>query len=532
MTSTTSPLGRRALVGGVGLGTAAAITPLAAEALAPGKGKGKRGGKGGDKDKGASRTLLPKADRHLVTRFSFGLTPELARDVRRRGGAEAWFERQLKPSKINDGRAEAAERWWPSLRLGPGSLWSRQVSGVEAGYEVMDDYVRATLLRRVFSERQVLEVMAAFWENHLHVPAIGDPHFTFRADYGRVIRKHALGRFDEMLLDATTHPANLMYFAADRSTKEHPNENLGRELLELHTVGVGSYTERDVRDSARILTGWTVDREAWRALYLYDTHYRGRVQVKGFKDRNRGADGRKVTREYLKHLAHHPDTARHLATKLAVKFVSDDPPASLVRQLAKVYLDNDTAIVPVLRALVASKAFARAEGAKVRDAGEDVVATLRVLAPTISQPPTGEAYGDSNVAALLWQTRQIGPAPHTWSPPDGAPIDNAGWSSPSRILGSMATHYGMAGGWNGGEDIRFREPVSWLPRPQLLFSEYVEHMSMRILHRPATGTLMLACKRATGYEADEPVDVDHPLADWMFPRFLATFLDSPAHFTR
>ena len=96
----------------------------------------------------------------------------------------------------------------------------------------------------------------------------------------------------------------------------------------------------------------------------------------------------------------------------------------------------------------------------------------------------------------------------------------------------MATHYGMAGGWSGGEDIIFRKPVSWLPKPQLRFDEYVDFMSERVLHRPATGTLMLACKRATGYEADEPIDVDHPLADWMFPRFLATFLDSPDHFTR
>ncbi|WP_248583008.1 DUF1800 domain-containing protein [Nocardioides sp. InS609-2] len=521
MSSATSPLGRRALVG-AGLGTAAVLSPFlspAADALKPRRRRSKQ-------------KLLSKQDRHLVTRFSFGLTPELARDVRRRGGAEAWFERQLKPSKIRDGKAEAVAAWWPSLRLGPGTLWQRQITDVEAGYQVMNDYVRAVLLRNVHSERQVLEVMTSFWENHLHVPAVGDPHFTYRADYGRVIRKHALGRFDEMLLDATTHPANLMYFAADRATKEHPNENLGRELLELHTVGVGNYTERDVVDSARILTGWTVDREAWKALYLYDTHYRGRVKVKGFKDKNNKADGKSVTRDYLKHLAHHPDTARHLATKLAIKFVSDDPPASLVRQLARVYLENDTAIAPVLRALVASKAFKKAEGKKVRDAGEDVVATLRVLAPTINKPPTGDAYDDSGVAALLWQTSQIGPPPHTWSPPDGAPIDNDGWSSPSRLLGSMSTHYGMAGGWSGGDDIVFREPVSWLPKPQLRFDEYVDFMSERILHRPATGTLMLACKRATGYEADEPIDVDHPLADWMFPRFLATFLDSPDHFTR
>ena len=110
----------------------------------------------------------------------------------------------------------------------------------------MDDYARWVLMRRMTSKRQLLEVMTEFWENHLHVAAVRRRAVQHRVDYGNTIRKHALGRFDEMLLATTTHPAMLIYLDAAESTKEHPNENLGRELLELHTVGAGNYSEKDV----------------------------------------------------------------------------------------------------------------------------------------------------------------------------------------------------------------------------------------------------------------------------------------------
>ena len=314
--------------------------------------------------------LLSRQDRHLASRFSYGVTPDLARDVRKAGGARSWFERQLKPNSIKDKKAGRLQAWWPSLKRGPKELWERQITGVEGGWEVMNNYARWSMMRRMVSKRQVFEVMAEFWENHLHVPALGDAQFTHRVDYGNQIREHALGRFDEMLLATSTHPAMLIYLDAAESTKEHPNENLGRELLELHTVGEGSYGEKDVKGSARILTGWSVDMwETWRPEYHEDDHYLGTVKVKGFKDKNRKANGKRLTADYLRYLAHHPDTAEHLATKLCEKFIGDKASKSLVKKLAKVYLDNDTAIVPVLRALVDSDQFRHSIDDKVRDPG-------------------------------------------------------------------------------------------------------------------------------------------------------------------
>jgi uncharacterized protein (DUF1800 family) len=270
-----------------------------------------------------------------VTRFSYGLNPTLAHQVRKAGGGHAWFERQLRPSTIADGDAAKVDTWWPELRFSPTKLWQRQIQQVQGGWEVMANYQRRALQRRLRTNRPVLEMMSEFWENHLNVPVNGDAQFTYRAAYGDMIRKHALGRFSDLLVHAITHPAMLIYLDQATSTKAHPNENLGRELLECHTVGRGHYTEDHVKASARILTGYTVDMwDTWQALYNPEEHWRGTVKVMGFKDSNKKKDGQKLTRRYLDYLAHHPDTARRIAWKLATKFVRDDPSSALVGHLA------------------------------------------------------------------------------------------------------------------------------------------------------------------------------------------------------
>ena len=144
--------------------------------------------------------------------------------------------------------------------------------------------------------------------------------------------------------------------------------------------------------------------ETWQALYDPEEHWRGTVKVMGFRDRNRKKDGRKLTRAYLEYLAQHPATARRIAYKLAVKFVRDEPSAALVNHLAKVYRKHDTEIAPVLRALVGSREFQRSAGAKVRDPGEDIVASYRALGIRMDKP----ASEDAGVNALLWQAGSSG----------------------------------------------------------------------------------------------------------------------------
>jgi uncharacterized protein (DUF1800 family) len=472
--------------------------------------------------------LLTPSQRHLVTRFGYGVDAALARDVVRAGGAQEWFERQLtRPGSFPDSSADAVRRWWPDLDRKPADLWQRQVQEVRGGWEVMADYGRWLLVRRIRTRRPVLEKMTEFWEAMLHVPVSGDAQFTWRVDYGDTIRKHALGRFDEMLVATTTHPAMLIFLSAATATKTAPNENLGRELLELHTLGAGNYSEDDVKASARILTGWHVDLwETWAASYVKEDHYRGRVKVKGFSDKNAKADGRKVTKDYLRYLAHHPLTAQHVAERLATKFVRDDPPRALVNRLAKVYLKNDTEIVPVLRALVASKEFRASAGRKLRDPSEDVVATYRALGVGIDRPGSD----DSGANAILWQAQGLGLSPHAWPRPDGTPVRDEIWASPARALGSMSMHWSMAGGWWPTVGLHYKKAERWVPsKKSVRFADLVDDVSRELLHRPASKGLLTTACLATGCKPKERIDREHELVQWAFPRLLAAVLDSPDH---
>lgn len=474
--------------------------------------------------------VLARDARHLVARFTFGTTPSLVAQVRR-AGLDAWWGQQLRPGRVADPVGDDIDTWWPHLELAPQALWTRHVEDVQPGWELMRDYSSWLLSRRVSSKRQVFEVMAAFWENHLHIPHSSDP-FMWRPHYGRMIRRHALGRYEDLLVEAAVHPAMLVWLDGARSTKAAPNENLGRELLELYTLGVGNYTETDVKNAARILTGWWVDLyRTWERSYRPENHHVGPVQVVDFEHPNAAADGRAVTEALLRHLARHPATAEHLARKLAMKFVSDDPPASLVRRLADTYLAHGTAIVPVLRALVRSPEFAAAEGGKLRDPAEDVVATYRALQVRFDRP-TAERRATE---AIVWQTSQLGLLIGDWPRPDGAPLTNAPWATTLRALASMQHHRTMAGGWWPTEEdgARHRPARSWVPEFPIRLDRLVDHVSRLLLGRPAPVAVVEAACLVLGMPADEVVDApDHPVVSWRMVQLLTAVLDSPAHYHR
>jgi uncharacterized protein (DUF1800 family) len=477
-----------------------------------------------------SASLLTAASLHLANRFTYGFTPGLHEQMTAAGSPESWFEAQLNPAAIADAKASAFQSWWPSIDLDAAAIWQRDQSKAERSWEAMQNYARWCLLRRIYSQRQVLEVMTEFWENHLHVPLDDSGVFTYRADYGKLLRRHALGRFDEMLVAAITHPAMGISLDNARSTRKSPNENLGRELLELHTVGRGNHTEDDVKNSARILTGYRVDMwtATWNAYYNPTSHRTGAVNVLGFSHANADPDGRAVTEAYLTYLAHHPKTAERIARKLAVRFVSDTPSEALVAHLAQVFLANNTEIKPVLRALVASGEFKAAAGAKVRTPTDDVVATHRALGTELAKV----VNDDSAANVILWQTASIGQTPFAWGRPDGQPDDNRSWSSASRLLASFEVHYSMAGRWWRKEDVTYRTPEAWMPAPSLRFDELVNHLSTQLLGKRVPARLLRACMEATGLAADTTITSSHAVIRWQFAILLTTLLDSPDHMHR
>ena len=478
-----------------------------------------------------TRTPLPSATaRHYANRFTAGWTPQLQKQINAAGGVDKWFEQQLRPGGIADTYYTTSMGYWASNHLTPQQLWDRHRNGIENLWTAGANYMRWSMLRRMFGSHHLQEQMANFWEHHFNVPCSGDSSAPFRATYGKAIRAQALGRFADLLKLATTHPAMGSYLSNANSTKKAPNENLGRELLELHTVGrAAGYTENDVKSSARILTGYHIDQwTTFDVSYDQASHWTGPVKVMGFSDPNADSDGRPVVDRYLNYLAHHPATARTVARKLAMRFVSDTPSAELISKLAQVYLANDTRVVPVLRALVASDEFQKSAGAKVRTADEDVIATYRALGVKVGAPKSD----GSTANAMLWQTGTVGLFPFAWPRPDGRPDVADAWSATSRLLASFEIHWAMSGGWWPKTDATYRTAASWLPQKSIRFDYLVDHLSRTLLGRASTARLLQACCEATNLTRGTAITVDHGLVKWNMARLLTTFLDSPQFLSR
>ena len=457
---------------------------------------------------------------HLVRRTTYGATPELLRAVRK-AGAKAWLEHQLRPARVSDTAMTALLRRWPTLTMSPQQLTGRIG---KFKWDGMFDLVDAHIARACWSNRQLLEVMVDFWSNHLNVTCPSSDVWATRHLYdARVIRPHALGRFSDMLAAAARHPAMLTYLDNASSDKQHPNENYARELLELHTVGIGAgYTEAMVQSAARLLTGLSIDDDT--QTYLYDTskHATGPVKVLGFADPNRSTYGEKVALRYLSYLAHHPATARHIARKLAVRFVSDAPPSALVSHLATVYLRSGTDVRPVLRALFASKAFRASSGDKVKRPFEDMVSTVRALG---IRPP---ASGTDGVRNLQWMANDLGHAPLGWHPPDGYPDVAASWQSAGGTLGRWNAHLSLAAGW-WPSDLR-HPPLQYrlTPSKPRTHGALVDAAAAGLaLPRPTSAVRDAVCA-FLGRSAGAPLAAGDEALGWRLPYVHALLLDSPA----
>jgi uncharacterized protein (DUF1800 family) len=236
------------------------------------------------------------------------------------------------------------------------------------------------------------------------------------------------------------------------------------------------YTETDVRNSAYLLTGRTVD-ERDEFVYQPDRHWIDPVRVLDFRHANATRPrGLAAGDEYLRYLATHPATASSIARKLAVRFVTDHPPTSLVDRLAASYLDNDTAVVPVLRTLFSSVEFWIAVGLKTRRPLENLVATVRTL---------GLAPGPDTAGALeqlYWLSHRLGQAPLAWQPPNGYPDVAAAWGGAHGTLAVWNSHRALAHGWHDG--LSYPSPESLVADPPATAGGYLAALAQRLLFQP------------------------------------------------
>lgn len=466
--------------------------------------------------------------RHLLSRAGYGPTDaDLAR-VRSLGYA-GWLEQQLNPATIDDSACDAI---LARLPMQSRAIWRVRwdlENGVVNGWEQFGTVLQDLTVRAMWSRRQLLTVLEDFWQNHFNVTIYADGTAESRAHYSWTIRTRALGRFSDLLRAITKHPAMLTYLNNRESTAAHPNENQGRELLELHTVGVDAgYGEDGVLDAARILTGLGVDSDSGEFAFQPWNHWTGAVKVLGFTHANAtDTGGEAVADALVTYLAHHPATARRICRKLAVRFVSDTPSDALVTMLANVYLKNDTSITMVLRALFSSAEFAHSIGAKVARPYEHLVSTARLMR---IQPAV------DNLDAALQLVNLADDAGHNplGQPfPTGQPDTADAWESTASTLARWNSTISCVSGWWPSDVVRpTLVDVAIGPTLPATHGELVDQVAMRLFGRTLTAEHRAAVLAFLGVAADKTVSSSSAAASYGLNSFVSVLLDSPYHSVR
>lgn len=364
----------------------------------------------------------------LLNRAAFGPTPGEVEKVAALG-AERWVDEQLNP--------DDAEETFLTLRLR--GLEVFQVHAGERGdladHEILRQLQQAALLRAVYSRHQLRERMAEFWSNHFNIYARKGFGLYFKpTDELDVIRRHALGKFPDLVRASAHSPAMLAYLDNQVNSKRDPrtgagaNENYARELMELHTLGVhGGYTQKDVQEVARCLTGWTIENRFLRARGTFrfdpDVHDNGPKTVLGVPIPPGGGkrDGDRV----LEIVSHHPSTARFISSKICRHFLGEAADTWTDR-LADIYRKTGGDIKAMLRPLLLSDEL-RSGPPILKRPFDFVVSALRATA------------ADTNASTPLQEhLARMGQPLYQWPMPDGYPDKTSAW------LGSVLARWNFA----------------------------------------------------------------------------------------
>lgn len=394
---------------------------------------------------------------HVLNRCAFGPKPRQITQVFEKGWKK-WIEEQLEPEKIKDEALDkkVAEQW-PSLRMDLVQMWHTyspsyedmmMTSGSAGGgagaqmseeqrrelqrkrnqlrYKIEHELRDSVVIRAVESERQLNEAVVEFWRNHLFVDNLKDELVYLAPHYEEsVIRAHAFGKFENMLLASASHPAMLIYLdnvisqrpltaeeekriarwnpsqgrkpRSVAALERHPglNENYARELLELHTFGADNgYSQGDVYELARVLTGWSVDKARDKYGFHFRSDYHDKLPKQVVGIRVTGNGGVEEGIGVIRYLARHPNTANFIAWKLCRYFVNDEPPVALVKKVAMTFRQTGGDLRKVYREILLSPEFANKDHfkSKFKTPFEFVVSSVRAAGATVEETNAIHGY--------------------------------------------------------------------------------------------------------------------------------------------
>jgi uncharacterized protein (DUF1800 family) len=402
--------------------------------------------------------VLHREDVLWLDRVTFGLDSASVAEYQRLGRAK-FLERQLHPLEpalpagiatyiaALDVTQADPQRWlaevnaqYKTINAMPDGADKEQARKTlnDRGNKLAYEAVRRDLLRAVYSPAQLQEQMLWFWLNHFSV-------FQYKAnlrwligDYEeRAIRPHVFGHFKDLVMATLEHPAMLQYLDNNQNAAGHINENYARELMELHTLGVGSgYSQQDVQNLARVLTGVGVNagdapklKPEWQRLYIRRgafefnpaRHDFGAKTLLGTPIEARGFD---EVQQAVALIVAQPACAHFVSRQIAMYFVNDNPPAALVERMAQTFMHTDGDIAAVLRTMFLSREFSAALGSKFKDPTRFVVSAVRF------------AYDGKpiyNTRPMLNWLNGLGEGPYNHQTPDGYPLTELNWASSGQM---------------------------------------------------------------------------------------------------
>src|SRR5258706_10764165 len=425
---------------------------------------------------GGLRSLSPADEIKVVDRMTWGVNGVTARAVSEQGLAR-YLAGQLQPPDGDPLPAEISSRIASlSISQKPAADLAMEVEqqrrdadtigddaakkSAQAAYQqrltaLAREAAARSLMRALHSRDQLKEQMTWLWMNHFNVHQYKADLRVLMADYEeRAIHPHALGRFRDLVGATLRHPAMIRYLDNEQNAAGHLNENYARDLLELHTLGVdGGYTQRDVQELARVLTGVGVNltakapnvRAELREQYVRDglfefnppRHDYGIKTILGHSIRGRGLA---EVDEVIDVLCRHPATARFVSRRIGMFFVADDPPPALVERMARTFGATDGDIAAVLRTMIESPEFARSLGGKFKDPVHYVVSAVRL------------AYDDKpilNANPIVGWVNRLGEAFYNRQTPDGYPLTEAAWSSSGQMTARFQIARAIGSGTSG-----------------------------------------------------------------------------------
>ena len=504
-------------------------------------------------------------------RMTFGIRPGDIEAFNALGSTDderlrAFVQQQLNPDSLDDSDFESrySAAGFQALHKSHEQLYSDHIAN--NAYDANDDaywewyslpayeLVDATLLRAVFSKKQLVELLADFWHNHFNIFFWQDDGVPLLVSYNRdVLRRHMLGNFRQMLEAVASHPSMLYYLNQNNSSDAGPNENFARELFELHTLGAENYlgvrdpntvekdangiaigyVDNDVYEAARCLTGWRIDDDLgeWEEgvgitgnfIYYKPWHDRFNKLVLGKyipADQPDMQDGKDV----LDLLAAHPGTARHIARKLCRRFIADLPPDSVVEKVAAAFTefrDAPDQLKRVMEVLLLSDEFKQSWGQKIKRPLEACISTLRSLNSDFTRVPGGVPWMLSLMGQPLFERRS----------PDGYPDVKEAWANSMSLLYRWNFAVGVAENWLNDDDkglTLHTDLLNQTPAEIRTAESLADFWIQRILGRPLSSDAdrnSVIAVMAQEYGTQETLPEDH--VAYVLPAMVEVILMSP-----